>query len=345
MQNERYANTLIGLAAGDAWGYQVEFTKYDRMPSYPVAPPSQEWRISDDTQMTLALDRAISECANFADISSVTKTIIKHFQAWKSDPDNNRAPGNACMGSLANLRRRGVHWYDSKNGARESAGCGAVMRLAPTAFAPDAYWAGLTALQAVVTHRHPKAVVSALILGDALREAATRGGAFLDHAIAATDQLRAGTHPWGTDIYLADVLYPVTGDVAAYLVEGLDEGLQAALNRAVDDRDALRTFDPAEYGDPCVIVGEGWDAATATALALLIADMATAPNDEVPPLSPYEALAWAATSNGDSDSIASMVGAVLGATSDAPAYWTQSAVHPTFEPRYAQELATAAGRP
>ncbi|WP_460881189.1 ADP-ribosylglycohydrolase family protein [Pontibacter rugosus] len=58
----RYANALTGLAAGDAWGYQVEFTSYAQMPAYPVAPPdSRWWLISDDTQMTLALHWALAD--------------------------------------------------------------------------------------------------------------------------------------------------------------------------------------------------------------------------------------------------------------------------------------------
>jgi ADP-ribosylglycohydrolase len=47
---DRYRNAMTGLAAGDAWGYQVEFVRYADMPGYPVAPPPGTWIVSDDTK-------------------------------------------------------------------------------------------------------------------------------------------------------------------------------------------------------------------------------------------------------------------------------------------------------
>ena len=136
----RYANALTGLAAGDAWGYQVEFTSYAQMPAYPVAPPAGTWTVSDDTQMTLAVHHALNDVTDFADIEAVTDAITRQFFLWQVDPDNTRAPGRTCMKSLRNLRA-GARWYD-RDGAVESAGCGAVMRLVPTAFPPRALLAG-----------------------------------------------------------------------------------------------------------------------------------------------------------------------------------------------------------
>lgn len=103
LEANRYANALIGLAAGDAWGYQVEFTSYTAMPAYPVAPPAGLWRISDDTQMTLALHDALASVTDYGNLPAVTDAITRHFIAWQVDPDNNRAPGRTCMGSLNNL--------------------------------------------------------------------------------------------------------------------------------------------------------------------------------------------------------------------------------------------------
>ena len=100
----RYANALTGLAAGDAWGYQVEFTSYAHMPAYPVAPPVGTWTVSDDTQMTTALHRALAEVPDFDDIEAVTDAITRQFLLWQVDPDNTRAPGRTCMTSLRNLR-------------------------------------------------------------------------------------------------------------------------------------------------------------------------------------------------------------------------------------------------
>lgn len=87
-QLARYGNALTGLAAGDAWGYQVEFRKYAAMPAYPVPAPAGEWIISDDTQMTLALHDALVDVEDFADIEAVTDAIVRHFVLWQVDPDN-----------------------------------------------------------------------------------------------------------------------------------------------------------------------------------------------------------------------------------------------------------------
>ncbi|WKN60292.1 ADP-ribosylglycohydrolase family protein [Rhodococcus opacus] len=340
----RYGNALTGLAAGDAWGYQVEFTSYAQMPAYPVAPPSGPWWvISDDTQMTLALHWALAEVPDFADIETVTDAIIRQFLLWQVDPDNTRAPGRTCMTSLHNLRA-GARWYDT-DGAVESAGCGAVMRLVPTAFAPDPYWLGLTALQAVITHKHPRAVVPALLLADATRHAPEYRGGFLEHALTTAAQIYNGTSAWTTDPYLRDVLAPITGDVSSYLVQGLNDGTADIISAAAGRLEQLRHLSPADFGDPCVGIGEGWESASAVALALLVADLATSSDDDAAAaLTGPEALAWASTSNGDSDSIACIAGGLIGSTHPEHGYWAAAGLAPTFEPRYAEEILAAASR-
>lgn len=338
-QIARYDNSLIGLAAGDAWGFQVEFRKYADMPAYPVPAPAGEWMISDDTQMTLALHDALVEVTDFGDIPAVTDSIVRHFIKWELDPDNFRAPGMTCMGSLANLRG-GANWYDA-GGARKSAGCGAVMRLVPAAFAPEPYWRGLTALQAVITHKHPRAIVPALLLADAVRHAPERHGRFLEFALAEADRIYEGVSEWLSDPYLADVLAPYRGDVSSVLVDGLNDDLVDILTAAAETRDRLDQIPQSEFGDPCAGIGEGWESASATALALLVADMTTRSDDVLAPLTGPQALAWASTSNGDSDSIACMAGALIGAAHSEPDYWSRNGLNPTFEPRYAQELDNA----
>ena len=330
---ERYSNSLIGLAAGDAWGYQVEFVKYDRMPSYPVAAPPQIWRVSDDTQMTLALHDALVDAGGQLDnISTVTAAIGNRFLQWQTDPDNNRAPGATCMESLRRLRE-GAHWYDPE-GAVDSAGCGAVMRLAPAAFCPDEVWLGLTALQALITHKHPRAIAAALVLGEAIRMAPSLSGRFLEHSVSAAMSVLTGESPWLHDEYLAAVLSPITTDVQSYLAAGVEDGNLDALLDAYAVKRELDELDPALWGDPCAGIGEGWESATAVAVGLLVADMAT-PRWTAPAiLGGAAALGWAATSNGDSDSIACIAGAVIGAAHDDPEFWIDAAVLPHFEDRY-----------
>lgn len=341
----RYGNALIGLAAGDAWGYQVEFTSYAQMPAYPVAPPAGRWVISDDTQMTLALHWALAEVPDFADIENVTDAITRQFLLWQVDPGNTRAPGRTCMTSLRNLRA-GARWYDT-DGAVESAGCGAVIRLVPTAFAPDPYWLGLSALQAVITHKHPRAVVPALLLADATRHAPEYRGRFLEHALTTAAQIYNGTSGWTMNPYLREVLAPITGDVSSYLVQGLNDGTADILTAAAARLEQLRPLPPAEFGDPCAGIGEGWESASAVALALLVADLAaTTDNDATAPaaLTGPDAVAWASTSNGDSDSIACIAGGLIGSAHPEKDYWAAAGLTPTFEPRYAEEILAAASQ-
>lgn len=307
-----YRNALIGLAAGDAWGYQVEFTPYAALTG-PVAPPAGVWVISDDTQMTLAPEDALRPGQSVAE---ATAAIAREFSTWADSPLNDRAPGTTCMGSIRRLDA-GFHWSEP-GGAIASAGCGAVMRLLPAAV-PDDRWVGLTALQAVITHKHPLAVVSALVLADAVRAAPT---AFLDRAVRVLDAIEDGTWPGLEEPFLAEALAPLGVDFRAWVaseVPTLRRHLLAAQARLL--RGAT--------GDPCDGVGEGWDAGTATALALMVADA---------PLPPFGALQWAATSNGDSDSIAAIAGMLIGAGAESPTFWADAGVRPVFESVYQPRL-------
>lgn len=337
---ERYSNSLIGLAAGDAWGYQVEFCKYDGMPSYPVAPPPQVWKVSDDTQMTLALHDALVDAGGQLDnIAVVTAAITARFLQWQNDPDNDRAPGATCMGSLDRLRA-GARWYDA-DGAVASAGCGAVMRLAPAAFCPDEVWLGLTALQAVITHKHPRAVAAALVLGEAIRVAPSVSGRFLEHSVSAAMAVLTGESPWVHDEFLAAVLSPITTDVQSYLAAGMEDGNLDALLDAYAVKRELDDIDPDLWGDPCTGIGEGWESASAVAVGLLAADMGTPRWTAPAALTGAQALGWAATSNGDSDSIACIAGAVIGSAHEDPEFWITAKVLPRFEDRYSQALRRA----
>jgi len=336
--HSRYRNALIGLAAGDAWGYQVEFTTFDDMPAYPVAPPTAVWRVSDDTQMTLAVADALHDAAGaLGDVQAVTEALTNRFIQWSRSPQNNRAPGTTCMTSIGRLAA-GAQWWD-EGGAVRSAGCGAVMRLVPAAFAPTRYWAGLTALQALITHNHPRAVVPALLLAQALRDAPSRHGRFLDSALAAAQYIRTGRGGLVDDPYLAAALAPAAPDgVAACLIAGLDDDTEMIMGQARLALDDIRQRPAEDIGDLCRGVGEGWESASAVALALLAADLATAPAGAEPFLTGQQMLAWAATTNGDSDSIAALAGAVIGAAHTDNDYWSHQGLTPTFEDQYIEQL-------
>lgn len=329
IQGTPYANALLGLAIGDAWGYQVEFVSYDKMPK-PVPQPIGEWVVSDDTQMTLALQNAIEVAEtvgylNFKHVYGVEETILEHFVKWAESPLNNRAPGATCMGSIDALKTSSAHWSKV---AKHSAGCGAVMRLLPTIALGDDEWKGFTALQAVITHNDPMAVASALVLGEVAR--ALFDGSEqtpLEVAMLVVEAMDAEEYP--VDKGLRRVLAPVTDNVEEYLYAGVDGGLWKAIHRASD-----RTYDATRYNtDICVGVGEGWDAATAVALAVLVADGWVTGD-----LTTKRAMEWAVTSNGDSDSIGAIAGMLIGLTSTNPDFWSNHGINPTFEDVYKKEL-------
>ncbi|QGF20235.1 ADP-ribosylglycohydrolase [Gordonia phage Sixama] len=331
INENRYKNALLGLAAGDAWGYQVEFKSYDAMP-HPVPQPTDEWVISDDTQMTLALEKAVTALEelgwlNENNVTGIEEVIIKEFADWAFGPMNNRAPGTTCMWSIRNLVDDNAHWADA-NGARHSAGCGSVMRLLPTIALEDGVWQPMTVLQGVITHNDPAAVASTLLLGEVAR--AMANGAEDSPLVIALDvvdkmcSMNYKVHPavshWA--------LKHVADDTDEYIRTGAFGGLSQALDRAAER--AVQ----ADYSDDiCRDVGEGWDAMTAVALAIMAANAY-----DIGDLTAKQAMEWAVTSNGDSDSIAAITGMLIGLTSADVHFWMKNGVMPNWENEYLKEL-------
>ena len=161
---EASAGALVGLAIGDALGAPVEFTgsvaeMVDRL------GPFGGWRlvgpvaaITDDTQMTLALGRALVVAAE-AGITpaSVEASVRAEFVAWLHSPDNDRAPGMTCLDACGRLEQ-GLAWVDAT--VAGSKGCGANMRVAPVGLLRHGWGAladdDLTPL-AQFTRRYPRA--------------------------------------------------------------------------------------------------------------------------------------------------------------------------------------------
>lgn len=341
----RYANAVLGCAAGDAWGFQVEFHSYAEMTPRPVPPPGGTWVISDDTQMTLATHEALYDVEDPGDLPAVVDAFIGRYLAWSHDPDNDRAPGTTCMGALAAIES-GLAWNDG--GARSSAGCGAVMRQTPTAFTPRPLRRALCVLQGAVTHLHPKALLTSLLLCDAYSRAIDDRGGLLTQAVERLHDLeRALPTEWAEDARLMSAMTLATGgEPGSYLQRALTGEVHRGtehpspteiFTRALRQVEAVRDADVLDC-DPCAAVGQGWDAVTATALALSVADVAAHRGD------PVEALAWAATSNGDSDSIAAIGGALIGAADPTPGLWSRHGLEVRLEDRYAAAVAEACAR-
>lgn len=260
------------------------------------------------------------------DIDALRAAVITEFVTWRNDPDNNRAPGNTCMGATAALAA-GRPW--TRATVVNSDGCGTVMRTSPAAFLPKDLWRPIAAWQAATTHGKANGIAATLVTAAIIREAVggcVRAGNMVGYAIelASHPALRAGVGDWLAGHPLA----PTPADADALIEEGMHE-VVAVLEDAYAARSDFRR-DPWA-ADPCAYAGEGWRAHETLAVALLCVDAL--------PDSPVDALRRATVTNGDSDSIAAVAGAILGAahTSPWPTEWATR-----LEPRYRTWLAEAA---
>ncbi|NJQ01267.1 ADP-ribosylglycohydrolase family protein [Streptomyces zingiberis] len=312
--------TLLGLALGDALGFPAEF---DDVPSILAA--HGPWRetelpepalVSDDTQMTLAVGRALRTAPGPLAPDRLGRPLREEFVAWYESPENDRAPGNTCLAACRLLRAEGRPWQDaSRIGSK---GCGANMRVAPVALVPgltDEQRAGAAQLQAAFTHGHPTALAASDLTAHAVHLLA-RGtdptGLVGRLRSYACDNRTRYHHAWLGDLWTR------AGDAGPeqFIARGWDDCL-AILGRL---QEAARTVSPEI--DPCLATGEGWIAEEALATGLLC--FLLFPGD------PVTALRRAACSSGDSDSIACLTGAFAGAWLGAdawPASWTGRIEH------------------
>jgi ADP-ribosylglycohydrolase len=202
----------------------------------------------------------------------------------------------------------GRRWQDAS--VIHSKGCGANMRVTPVGLLPGIdvdTLAGLAQLQAGLTHGHPTGLAAAELTAFAV-------WALLDGATLAElpARLRARAFDQRT-VYRADWLgdlWERSSDSSAeeFISRGWDECAR------VLDRLETALLRPDRTVDPCLYTGAGWIAEEALATALLCAILFA---DE-----PIAGLGRAAATSGDSDSIACLAGALLGAA-HGPSAWPE----------------------
>lgn len=93
---------LIGMALGDALGAKTEFLDVDAIlkrfpPDGPQYPEGNPARVTDDTQMALAVGDALIAAPKPYSSESLGKELTRTFTAWYDDPENDRAPGTTCL--------------------------------------------------------------------------------------------------------------------------------------------------------------------------------------------------------------------------------------------------------
>lgn len=130
--HKRASGCLFGLAFGDALGAETEFMSVDRIlrsfpPDGPQQPPGNPARVTDDTQMTLALGNALLASARPYTAASLEGPLRQAFVDWSRSPENNRAPGITCMDACRRLAD-GLPWHHAS--VMRSKGCGANAGLA-----------------------------------------------------------------------------------------------------------------------------------------------------------------------------------------------------------------------
>ncbi|WP_293910164.1 ADP-ribosylglycohydrolase family protein [Deinococcus sp.] len=296
---DKISGILYGSAYGDALAAPTEFTRdLDRIRlQFPPNGPTtiHTGRVTDDTQMMLAVARALLDTPEL-NAQASEGPLRREFVKWLHDPENTRAPGNTCLSACRNLERGG-RWQAATIHA--SKGCGANMRVQAAGIIPDAdARAGYAQFQAALTHGHPTALAASDLTAEAIWLLLS-GAAPADLPAALTRYARAQRSVY-REGWLGE-LWRAAGYASpeAYIRFGWDEclGVLAGLERAA-------TGIP-EDADPCDFTGEGWIAEEAFATGLLC--FLLTPDD------PVEALRRAAVTSGDSDSLACLAGAFAGA--------------------------------
>lgn len=125
---------IFGLAVGDALGNPTEFLSADGIKiNYGpegIQDLPEPALFTDDTQMSIAIAEALIKVGE-QDLELIMGAVKDEFIKWLHSPENNRAPGKACLTGVGNMEK-GVHW--SKSGVARSKGCGSAMRVAPIGY-------------------------------------------------------------------------------------------------------------------------------------------------------------------------------------------------------------------
>lgn len=308
-REERVAGCLFGLAFGDALGAPTEFLGVAEIlsrwpPEGPADLAGHPARVTDDTQMALAVGEALAEALAGRGLSreSLEPLVRSAFVGWLNSPDNNRAPGMTCLRACEALEA-GRQWLDAT--VKSSKGCGANMRVAAVGLldteahgVSEAERAAIAQFQAALTHGHP----TALAASDLTAFTVARLAAGVEpHSLVKVIRDYAASQ---RTVYHADWLgelwqRPGVESPEEFIARGWEECL------GVLDRLEAALPSPDYEADPCLATGAGWVAEEAFATGLLCFLLY--------PDEPLRALRRAAVTSGDSDSIACLTGAFAGA--------------------------------
>lgn len=306
-KQRRASGSLFGLAFGDALGADTEFMSVEQIsakygPEGPGELQGNPARVTDDTQMTLAVGEALLAAEKPYSADTLEEPLRAAFIAWDRSPDNNRAPGNTCLQACEGLARN-LPWQNAT--VVSSKGCGANMRVAPVGLlrteqdeATPETRAAIAQFQAALTHGHPTALAASDLTAWCIADLVSGG-----EPEGLVERLR-GYALSQRSVYHQLWLGPLwqislSNTPQEFIERGWDECLQ------VLERLDAASKQPDRQSDPCLQTGAGWIAEEAFATGLLCFLLY--------PEEPIKAIQRAATTSGDSDSIACLTGAFAGA--------------------------------
>lgn len=307
---DRFRGCLLGGAAGDALGYEVEFmregaifSRYGDRGITEYALHGGKAEISDDTQMTLftatglllgttrGMTRGIMGpyasyiCHSYTDWLKTQDLKYPlpdeyHYSWLVNVPElfSRRAPGNTCTAAL-----REKEYGTPENPINSSKGCGGVMRVAPVGLyfndrgKPAEEICRIGAEAAAITHGHPLGWMPAAALVQIIHEVSQDDTGVRDAVLHSLDTVKA--------------MWPDTKH-RAYFIELMEKAVELA-GSDISDLDAIHRL------------GEGWVAEETLAVAAYCAIRYEHDFDS--------ALIAAVNHNGDSDSTGAVAGNILGA--------------------------------
>ena len=313
----RIIASFYGLAFGDALGHPISSLTYEELiRNYPLGiddldfdPDLKKYECGDDTQMALFTSLGMRNS-----ISSETyrKDITQYLKFWFDDPQCNR---HASQHTLKALERHkaGLHWTAATNLSLNR--CDVLARGASIAYwtARDSdcstYW-NLSFLQASITHSHPVSLIASALFSESIiwllkRNSPQQLPAHLIMSLTAMEQC------W-SERYVEN-LWQLPGYTSS--AEFLRKGIKACRKKI---EEVIKNIQNSEYADldPSELFGEGWTADEALAISLycflLHCDH------------PENAVKKAVLSNGPSDTLGALSGALAGAyngTEGWPADW------------------------
>lgn len=366
--------SMLFYALGDAWGYLTEFYAYrEILKASPMPPP--QLKISDDTQMSIYAVQAVENLRNsdveLSDVkhdesvqNAVGREFGRQFLDFYEDPRNDRAPGVTCMDALRKYRRS-VQETGSEGNDNDSLGCGTVMRSPWLGYFDEdrEVLAVLNIVHAQVTHGDPKgwlvSAVSALVIHDLLYgegasvgEGASDASAVLFRvALRVVREMRSFTSP--VVQALSSSLDAVEADLQSFverwdhICELLSAGEEAPFSLSEDSMVYAFFSDPAYDGDvvdASSVFGEGWiaDEALYAALGVVSFYMESMPEYRGDAMVACDMVMRAVRrlvyTKGDSDSIAAIGGALVGAVADAVPVGRTLDVLNSLEQSYSHEL-------